>query len=126
MKHVHRIVTAALLALALGPAGATALRPGTAPAPNSKSPPATLPAAAAAEAPTLISGQVSAIDRARRTVTISGRKVEWHGARLQVFRSAGGRASLDALQPGTRVRFALEPGSGEGRKIVLVYIEAAQ
>jgi hypothetical protein len=73
---------------------------------------------------TLIEGQVTAVNRARRTLTIAGREVEWHAQGAQVFRSDGGRASLEALQPGNHVRFALEPGNGEGRRIVLVYIES--
>jgi hypothetical protein len=115
----------ALAALQAMPAAATALQKGTAP-------PAQLPAARAAApsadasgraALTLIEGQVTAVNRARRSLTIAGREVEWHAKGAQVFRSNGARSSLEALQPGDHVRFALEPGSGEGRRIVLVYIE---
>jgi hypothetical protein len=79
--------------------------------------------AAAASALTLIEGQLTSIDRARGTATIAGREVVLHGSRLQVFFARGGRASLADLRPGGRVRFALEPGGGEDRKIVLIYIE---
>jgi hypothetical protein len=124
-----RAALAALLALQAAvctPAAAMVVRKGTAPTTPPAASGAATPAAATAvrEGLTLIEGQVTAVDRARHTVTIAGREVEWHATGTQVFRAEGGRAGLDALRPGTRVRFALEPGSGEGRKIVLVYVEA--
>ena len=120
-------LAALLAAAAIGPAGATALRSGTATPPaKGKAPPPAATASASAEAPTLIEGQVTAVDHVRRTMTINGRQVDWHGSKLQVFRAQGGRAGPEAVQPGARVRFALEPGSGEGRKIVLVYLQAAR
>ena len=123
------------LALLLpGASMATALTPGSAPtAPRSF---ATHPGAAAAAASAtsartlmLIPGQVSAVDRVKGVATIAGRPVSLHGSRLQVFFERGGRATLADLRPGSRVRFALEPGNGdgsahgEGRRIVLIYIE---
>ena len=120
-------LAALLAAAAIGPAGATALRSGTATPPaKGKAPPPAATASASADAPTLIEGHVTAVDRVHRTMTVNGRQVEWHASKLQLFHAQGGRVGPDAVQPGARVRFALAPGSGEGRKIVLVYLEAAR
>jgi hypothetical protein len=113
--------------LVQGPAAAMAIAPGTAPAAkgvlHDRRQAAAAASAAAGSALTLVEGQVTALDRARGTATIAGREVALHGSRLQVFFARGGRASLADLHPGSRVRFALEPGGGEGRKIVLIYVE---
>jgi hypothetical protein len=129
---VGNVALAALtLALLLnGAAQATAVAPGSAPAAprglsHDRRQAAAAASAAASTALTLIEGQVSSLNRAKGTATIAGREVSLHGGRLQVFFARGGRASLADLRPGSRVRFALEPGSGEGRKIVLIYIEGA-
>ena len=134
---------AALLTAALwahGVAMASALTPGSAPVgPRSfashTGPAAAAAAATAANTLTLIPGQVSAIDRVKGVATIAGRQVPLHGSHLQVFFERGGRATLADLRLGSRVRFALEPGTAasaatgaggnEARRIVLMYIERA-
>jgi hypothetical protein len=78
-----------------------------------------------AEAPTLdlVTGQLTAVDRERKTVTITGKVIALHPSRLRVFRVGEGKRGIEALQAGARVRFALEPGAAEPRRIVLIYIE---
>jgi hypothetical protein len=118
---------ALLVALCAAPAAAMSIRAGSAP-----SVPATaalahrtakVTAPAAGSQPTLISGVITAVDTVHGTITVSGRKIALHDKQLRVFQAnRGGRSSAAALRPGTAVSFALEPGQGEGRKVVLIYV----
>ncbi|MDE2369681.1 MAG: hypothetical protein KGN16_11985 [Burkholderiales bacterium] len=122
---------AVLLALAAGTAQAMAVRAGSAPAAPATAElghrSARVTAPAPGSQPTLTSGVISAVDTAHGTITIAGHAIALHGKQLRVMSdNKGGRTSAAALRPGTRVRYALEPGQGEGRKIVLIYVEAGQ
>ncbi|MDE2504708.1 MAG: hypothetical protein KGL18_17220, partial [Burkholderiales bacterium] len=77
--------------------------------------------------PTLTRGVIGAVDSVHGTITVSGRQVALRGPQLRVLTdNRGGRSSLAALRPGMHVRYALEPGRGEGRRIVLIYVEAGR
>ncbi len=85
----------------------------------------TPPTEASAAAPLeLISGTIAAIDRAKKTMTVAGTALTWHNAKLRVFGANGVGMTDRELTPGMRVRFALEPGSKEGRAVVLIYVDA--
>ena len=71
----------------------------------------------------LISGVVSSVDIPNKTMTISGNTLPWHPTQLQVFAPNGSRASERDVQPGRRVRFALEPGASAVRRVVLIYVD---
>ena len=71
----------------------------------------------------LISGVVSSVDLLNKTMTISGNTLLWHPTQLQVFAPNGSRASERDVQPGRRVRFALEPGASAARRVVLIYVD---
>ena len=71
----------------------------------------------------LISGIVSSVDIPNRAMTISGNTLLWHPTQLQIFAPNGSRASERDVQPGKRVRFALEPGAGAVKRVVLIYVD---
>lgn len=71
----------------------------------------------------LIAGTIAAVDRAKRTMTVSGTQLGWHPTSLRVFSAGGSRLSAHELRPGLRIRFALEPGTGTARRVVLIYVE---
>jgi hypothetical protein len=68
----------------------------------------------------LIAGRVSAINLKKMTLTIADRSMALHPTDLRVY--AGGAVVPAAqLQPGARVRYALEPGPA--RRVVLILID---
>lgn len=71
----------------------------------------------------LITGTVTAVDLAKHTVTIGNLVVGVHKHRLKVIGADGlPHGNLSAVRSGARVRFALDPGTREDRRIVAIYI----
>lgn len=119
---------AVITAIALASLGAHAITPTgdkAGPVPRATKPahfaPPTTSVAATLE---LVSGTITAIDRAKKSMTVAGTALTWHNARLRVFGANGVAMSEHDLAPGARVRFAFEPGNKESRVIVLVYVDA--
>ena len=103
---------------AVTPIGAPARSaPGTAP---SASPPA---AAAVAPSLDLIGGTIAAVDPGRSTITIAGAALVLHPTQLRVFNADGAVRGSGDLRPGAQIRFALEPGVTEPRRVVLIYLD---
>jgi|SRR5450755_1340825 hypothetical protein len=73
----------------------------------------------------LIDGTITAVNKGKRTITVSGMTVAWHPTQLRVYKG-GSRASEHDLIPGTHVRFALDGGTPGQRTIVLVYLDRAR
>jgi len=118
---VRGAVAAATLTVCAA-AGATMIagRAGRAAAQPSPAAPASAPSATALE---LIGGTVTAVDAKARTLTVSGRALPWDASRLKVFGPGGQASTIDQVQPGAVVRFALEPGNAAQRRIILVYVD---
>ena len=72
----------------------------------------------------LIGGTISSVDTATRTMDVSGATLTWHPTQLRIFHANGVPGSEQDLRPGTRVRFALEPGESGTRRVVLIYVDA--
>jgi hypothetical protein len=125
MSKAATFATVAATVVALSgawPAAATTVR-GALPAPN-----AAVVRVAPRAAPTLdlIEGRITAVDRVHRTLTVGNRTVSLHPTRLQVFGPDGRREAVASLAPGSRIRFALEPGAADPRPVVLIYVEAGR
>ena len=92
----------------------------------------------------LASGRIDAVAADGSSISLQGRRMPLHPSQLQVLAPGGQRfTTSQALRPGMRVRFALEPlprggtsvitaattsaaaAADAARRIVLVYIESA-
>jgi hypothetical protein len=124
MKHARFSAVAAAVALVAwagaGSALAAIVRGEPPPSPGSVVSRGIRPAPATLD---LVNGRITAVDRANHTLKIGTMIVSLHPSKLQIFGPQGGRASVSELQPGTQIRFALEPGAADPRRVVLIYIQ---
>ena len=124
MKTFSNTVAGLLLAAGCGAASAMAVA-GAAPGDGSHARPNTAAAAPTAPSLDLVAGRLDQVDAARHSITVGGRVLALHPTQLGIFRDGGQRGTLASLQPGQRIRFALEPGAAEPRRVVLIYIGLA-
>ena len=128
---IHGAVAAAFVAglgflAAPAPAEAMAVvaASASAPPPGLGRPPQGARAARVEATHDLVAGTVTSVDVVKKTLVVSGVALTWTSNRLHVF-ARGARASEYELRPGQKIRFAVEPGVAESRRVVLVYVEGA-
>jgi hypothetical protein len=136
MVNPASLCAALLVAVLSGQAAATMLVGEPRPTSKERGPqqvPKSIPVAPTLD---LASAVVVAVDKAKNTLTVTGKTVALH-PRLKVVTPNGSLTSIAALRPGTKIRFALEPiapaitaapataaaPSSSERKVVLIYIE---
>ncbi len=118
-----RVAAVALAAAAVAaPAAATAVAGPAGAAPQGRQTVVAAPAAAQPQAPELISAVIDAVHADRAEIVVHGKPVPWDPVRLKVLRGAH-NVGTAALRPGQGVRFALEQGQAQPRRIVLIMIE---
>ena len=66
---------------------------------------------------------INAVNLARGELTLNGKPVVLHPTRLQVLDSDGRPVSAALLHAGQAIRFALDDGPAEARRIVLIRID---
>ncbi len=119
---VFGLLSSALLAAAPAAAvGVTGGRGPAAPKDIVRAPAAVPPVVATLD---LAEGTITAIDRTRRTFSVSGVTLAWHPTRLRIYTANGLRVGDADLHAGSRIRFALDPSPSESRTVVLIYLQA--
>ena len=117
-------VVAALAALPLAAPGSSATTVGGVPA---RAAPATASVTAAGSAARqsldLIAAVAESVDLQQHVIVLSGHALTWDPAHLKVF-AGGVPTTPDRLRPGQPVHYALEPGDGPHRKVVLIRVDA--
>ena len=126
MKHSRAaaplVLLAALLAIGLHPAGATAVAgPGGTADQGRRIVPAA-PAVPDGPALELIAAVIDEVQLDRGQIIVRGKPVALHPTRLKVL-YLGQNASAAALRPGQSVRFALDAEPSGARRIVLIQID---